>query len=124
MNLKQIAVGTLSAGGLFLFLNACNTPTPSVTACPAVIQTQDKTDTLPYAYVPANCTVKLGGTPKTVTIKSVAFVHYFSTVSTNWPGGAVEKRDTDYTVSFTAPGTYTYVCYQHAEMTGTITVEN
>ena len=124
MNPRQIAITTLAAGGLFFFLNACNTPTSSVTACPGVIQTQDKTDTLPYAYVPPNCTIKLGGTPKTVTIKAVQFVHQFSTVSTNWPGGPVAKSDTDYTVTFTAPGTYTYICYQHAEMTGTITVEN
>lgn len=119
MNPKRILIGTLTTAGLFASLNACNTPTPTVTACPSIIQAQ----TSPNQYEPASCTLKLSGN-KTVTIQAVASVHPFSTLSTNWPGGAVSNRGTDYTVTFSAPGTYTYVCYQHSEMTGTITVEN
>lgn len=122
--MRHLVIGTLAAAGLFGLLNACNNLTPTVAACPAAIQTQEKTSSLPYAYIPANCNIKLSGASKTITIKAVQFVHQFSTVSTNWPGGPVSSSNNDYVVTFTAPGTYTYICAQHSEMTGTIIVEN
>jgi plastocyanin len=126
MTLKPVLIGTLTAGGLFFLLNACNQPTPTVTACPPVIQTQDAdpAKNLSNAYLPSSCTIKLSGPGKSVTIKAVPFQHPFSTISTNWPGGAVSARNNDYSATFTAAGTYTYACAQHPEMTGAITVEN
>jgi plastocyanin len=126
MTLKHALIGTLTAGGLFFLLNACNQPTPTVTACPAIIETQtaDQAKNLPNAYLPSSCTIKLSGPSKFVTIKAVSFVHPFSTISTNWPGGPVSARNNDYSATFTTAGTYTYACAQHPEMTGTITVEN
>ncbi len=123
MTLKHILIGTLTVSGSFFLLNACNQPTPNVTACPAIIETQtaDQAKNLVNAYLPSSCTIKLN---KSVTIKAVSFVHPFSTISTNWPGGPVSARNNDYSATFTAPGTYTYACAQHPEMTGTITVEN
>ncbi len=126
MTLKHILIGTLAVSGSFFLLNACNQPTPTVTLCPATIETQtaDQAKNLANAYLPSSCTVKLGGPNKFVTIKAVSFVHPFSTISTNWPGGAVSASNNDYSATFTKPGTYTYICAQHPEMTGTITVEN
>jgi plastocyanin len=126
MTFKHTLIGALTLSGLFFLLNACNQPTPTVTACPATIETQtsDQAKNLPNAYLPSSCTVKLGGSSKSVTIKAVSFVHPFSTVSLNWPGGAVSASNNDYSATFTKPGTYTYACAQHPEMTGTITVEN
>lgn len=126
MTFKHTLIGTLTASGLFFLLNACNPPIPTVTPCPGIIETQsaDQAKNLPNAYLPSSCTVKLGGSSKSVTIKAVSFVHPFSTVSTNWPGGPVSSSNNDYVVTFTAPGTYTYICAQHSEMTGTIIVEN
>jgi plastocyanin len=124
LNPKHIAITAFATAGSFFLLNACNAPTPTVTACPATVQAQSQDDAtgLKNAYLPANCTIKLNGSPKTVKIQG-SFQHPFSTSSGSWPSLS-GNGSTDQTVTFSKPGAYGFACVNHTEMVGVINVEN
>ncbi len=124
MKPKHFLIGAFAAGGLFFLLNACNAPIPTVAACTATIQaqSQDNAKGLKNAYLPAACTLKLNGSPKTVTIQG-SFQHPFSTSSGSWPTLSASSTS-DQVVTFTKPGSYGFICGNHTEMVGVINVEN
>jgi plastocyanin len=120
MRIKQIAVSACGVAGLLMLLNACVPPPPNATPCPSTITAGVGGD----MYAPNSCTLTLGGASKTVTIQASAD-HPLDTISTNWPTPIVAAT-VNQSVTFTAPGAYTYKCHIHGVigMTGTITVTN
>jgi plastocyanin len=120
IGIKQLTIGTLSVAGLAVFLNACVPPPPAATPCPGTITAGVSGN----VYAPNSCTVMLGGSSKTVTVQADA-EHPLDSIDTNGQPPIVAAQ-TDQSVTFTTPGTYTFKCHVHGPigMTGKITVVN
>ena len=71
------------------------------------------------AFAPADVTVSVG---ETVTWTNAdPMVHTVTSTTGAFDSGDLDEGET-YTVTFTAPGTYSYLCTPHPFMTGTVTV--
>src|SRR5579884_471791 len=72
-----------------------------------------------FAFAPGSITVAPGTTVTWTNTDSVA--HTVTADDKSWGSGSLSKNAT-YSFSFTQPGTYTYHCSIHPDMTGTIIV--
>ncbi|MGH2418709.1 MAG: cupredoxin domain-containing protein [Candidatus Limnocylindria bacterium] len=72
-----------------------------------------------FAFTPAVVTVNVGDTVTWTNLDAV--VHTATSTAGTFDSGDLAQGQS-FTVTFTAPGTYPYVCTPHPSMTGTIVV--
>jgi len=112
--LRSLAL--LASGMLLFFAGLAVTTLPNFAAVPAVVTIGN------FAFSPPNLTVPPG---TTVTWTNTDEEPH--TVVSAGPGKVFKSGglDTDekFSVAFDQPGTYTYFCSVHPQMTGTITVK-
>jgi plastocyanin len=125
MQSKMMIWGGTLILGLSLILAACNSPSTGNTGETPVVCSTIKT-TAGNEYDPKACTAKVG---QKVIIETSG-THPLKDVTVGGPIDTGEKSTDGKTVSvtFTAPGTYSFFCQNHGVgsglMKGTITVTN
>lgn len=72
-----------------------------------------------FAYAPAELTISVGETVTFTNLDAVA--HTATATDGSWDTGLLEQGQSA-SITFTAPGTYNYLCTPHPSMTGRITV--
>jgi len=87
---------------------------PNTRAADASVEIAD------MAFAPGDVTVNVGDTV-TWTNADPGMVHTVTSTSGAFDSGDMDEGES-YSVTFTAPGTYAYLCTPHPFMTGTVTV--
>ena len=87
---------------------------PTTRAADASVEIAD------MAFTPGDLTVNVGDTV-TWTNADPGMVHTVTSTSGAFDSGDLDEGES-YSVTFTAPGTYAYLCTPHPFMTGTVTV--
>lgn len=76
-------------------------------------------DIADFAFAPTELTITVGDTVTWTNLDSV--MHTATSVNGSFDSGELEQGDS-YSLTFTAPGTYDYLCTPHPSMTGRIVV--
>jgi plastocyanin len=107
----------LAAGGAMLFLAGfAVTAAPDFAATPATVTISN------FAFSPANLTVAAGSTVTWTNTDDEPHTIASATADKPFKSGGLDTNDS-FAVNFDRPGTYTYFCSIHPQMTGTITVK-
>ena len=73
-----------------------------------------------FAFVPAELTIMVGDTVTWTNLDSV--IHTATSTTGAFDAGDLDQNES-YSLTFTAAGTYDYLCTPHPEMTGRIVVQ-
>jgi plastocyanin len=82
---------------------------------------QNKIEIKDFAFNPQTITVKAG--EKVTWINRDEEPHTVASVEKQFKKSTALDTDQEFTITASAPGTYTYFCSVHPKMTGTIVVE-
>ena len=108
---------TLAAGGAMLFLvGFAVTAPPDFAATPATVKI------INFAFSPANLTVAAGTMVTWTNTDDEPHTIASATADKPFMSAGLDTNDS-FAVTFDKPGTYTYFCSIHPQMTGTITVK-
>ena len=88
-------------------------------ASPARAGTDGLVEISEFAYSPAELTVTVGDTVTWTNLDAVD--HTATAIDGSWDTGLLGQGDSG-SITFTAPGTYDYLCTPHPSMTGRIVV--
>jgi amicyanin len=109
----RVAIGIIAAG--FLFGLASGGALPARAGTTVAVAIAD------FAFAPATLTIQVGDT--VTWTNGDAVVHTATSTSGAFDSGDLDPGES-YSITFTAPGTYDYLCTPHPSMTGRIVVES